>query len=63
VLARVFGSDLRSAAARLEAFLDGLGVATRFDAYGVAADDAQRMIAQALGGVRGRNFIGTAAAT
>ncbi len=62
VLARIFGVDLRGAPARLTAFLEGLGVRTQFDAYGVTAQESERMVADALDGVRGRNFIGVAAA-
>jgi phosphonate metabolism-associated iron-containing alcohol dehydrogenase len=58
VLARVFGGSLADAPARLAAFLEGLGVRTRFDAYGIDAADEARMISAALEGVRGRNFIG-----
>jgi phosphonate metabolism-associated iron-containing alcohol dehydrogenase len=58
VLARVFGGSLTDAPARLAAFLEGLGVSTRFDAYGVDAAEETRMIGAALEGVRGKNFIG-----
>lgn len=58
VLARIFDGDLRGAPAKLRAFLEELGVGTRFDAYGVAQGDARRMVAEALDGVRGRNFVG-----
>jgi len=59
VLAGVFGADLDSAPARLARFLQDAGVATEFGAYGVAEDEAQRMVAGALEGVRGRNFLGS----
>ena len=62
VLARIFDGDLAGAPARLTAFLEGLGVATRFEAYGVAAGEQDRMVSAALDGVRGRNFIGVARA-
>jgi phosphonate metabolism-associated iron-containing alcohol dehydrogenase len=62
VLAQVFDGDLRSAPTRLAGFLETLGVRTRFDAYGVSPQDEADMIAHALDGVRGRNFIGVAAA-
>jgi alcohol dehydrogenase class IV len=62
VLARIFDGDLDGAPARLTRFIEALGVSTRFDAYGVAERDAARMVANALEGVRGRNFIGAAAA-
>jgi phosphonate metabolism-associated iron-containing alcohol dehydrogenase len=60
VLAAVFG-ELRDAPSRLGDFLHGLGVPTEFGAYGVPDDDARAMIDDAMGGVRGRNFIGAAA--
>ena len=43
-----------------EAFLEALGVSTRFASYGVSDVDASRMLEAALQGVRGRNFIGVA---
>ncbi len=58
VLASIFDNDLRDAPATLAAFLERLGVGTRFDAYGVAPAEAQRMVAEALEGVRGKNFVG-----
>jgi hypothetical protein len=58
VLAAVFEGDLRGAPLRLARFLEGVGVQTSFEAYGVSADDSRRMVTQALDGVRGRNFIG-----
>lgn len=57
VLAAVFG-DLGAAPEKLRRFLEGVGVESEFAAYGVSDDEAQRMVAQALDGVRGRNFIG-----
>jgi alcohol dehydrogenase class IV len=36
------------------------GVSTRFESYGVDAAESARMIANALDGVRGKNFIGVA---
>ena len=59
VLADVFDGELRGAPARLARFLEDAGVATDFGAYGVSADDSKRMVASALEGVRGRNFIAT----
>lgn len=71
VLARAMGRDagrdavlqqalgpLAEAPARLSSFIEGLGVRTRFADYGVAEQDAERMVAHALTGARGRNFIG-----
>jgi phosphonate metabolism-associated iron-containing alcohol dehydrogenase len=63
VLAAVFGDDLGGAPRRLARFLEGLGVGTEFAAYGVSEDDSRRMVAQAMDGVRGRNFIGAAQTT
>jgi phosphonate metabolism-associated iron-containing alcohol dehydrogenase len=58
VLASIFDGDLNGAPDRLARFLEHVGVATDFDAYGVDAAEAQRMVADAMDGVRGRNFIG-----
>ena len=58
VLARVFDGALDGAPASLAAFLEALGVSTRFESYGVSEAQAARMIEAALHGVRGRNFIG-----
>lgn len=58
VLASVFDGDLASAPERLAVFLQGVGVKTEFSDYGVAREDAHRMVDQAMDGVRGRNFIG-----
>ena len=60
VLADALGS-LEAAPARLEAFLHALGVRTRFSDYGVDDDEAASLLADALVGDRGRNFIGAAA--
>jgi phosphonate metabolism-associated iron-containing alcohol dehydrogenase len=62
VLARVFDVPLAKAPAALDEFLEGLGVSTRFESYGVGADESARMIANALDGVRGKNFIGAPSA-
>jgi len=62
VLARIFDMPLDAAPAYLESFLAALGVSTRFADYGVSAEEERRMVATALEGVRGRNFIGAAAA-
>jgi hypothetical protein len=58
VLARVFDAPLAQAPARLAQFMAQVGVATDFAAYGVAPADWQRMVTDAMDGVRGRNFIG-----
>jgi alcohol dehydrogenase class IV len=60
VLARVFDGALADAPAQLTAFLEALGVSTRFESYGVSGGEAAGMIEAALDGVRGRNFIGAA---
>ncbi len=61
VLAEALGRPLEQAPARLTAFLEGLGVPARFAAYGLAEQEAQDLIARALTGARGRNFIGASA--
>ena len=58
VLARVFDCKLIEAPAFLTAFLEQLGVSTRFETYGVSAAESEKMIVNALDGVRGKNFIG-----
>ena len=45
----------------LHDFLEGLGVSTRFESYGVTEAESARMITSALDGVRGKNFIGVVA--
>ena len=62
VLARVFDVPLAQAPAMLAAFLESLGVSTRFDSYGVSDAESQKMITNALDGVRGKNFIGASVA-
>ncbi|WP_369662572.1 iron-containing alcohol dehydrogenase PsrA [Variovorax sp. V15] len=57
-LQRVFGPDLSAAKQRLRDFLNGLGVKTEFSDYGVADAEAAAMIARAMEGARGKNFIG-----
>jgi phosphonate metabolism-associated iron-containing alcohol dehydrogenase len=61
VLARVFDGGLAAAPRRLAAFLQGVGVETDFGAYGVSDEESRRMVADAIQGVRGKNFIGAAA--
>jgi phosphonate metabolism-associated iron-containing alcohol dehydrogenase len=60
VLAAIFDGDLAAGPRRLREFIEGVGVATDFGAYGVDAAESTRMVADALEGVRGRNFIGAA---
>ena len=57
-LKRIFGPDLKAGADRLEAFLEGLGVATRPEAHGVEPDEWKGLVEEALAGERGRNFLG-----
>lgn len=58
VLAAIFDGHLGTAPRRLRAFLASVGVKTEFSDYGVADEESRRMVAQALDGVRGKNFIG-----
>ncbi|MEG0558122.1 MAG: iron-containing alcohol dehydrogenase PsrA [Comamonas sp.] len=57
VLAQALG-PLDSAPQRLSAFIESLGVRTRFADYGVPDEEATQMVAHALTGARGKNFIG-----
>ncbi|RIX82080.1 iron-containing alcohol dehydrogenase PsrA [Acidovorax cavernicola] len=61
-LQRVFGPDLSAAMQHLRDFLNGLGVKTEFADYGVADAEAAAMIARAMEGARGKNFIGATVA-
>lgn len=61
-LKRIFGPDLDQGTLQLEGFLAGLGVATDPSAYGLSQADWRAIVAKALEGERGRNFIGTAGA-
>lgn len=61
VLAQVFDGDLASGPQRLRAFLASVGVKTEFSAYGVSEEESRAMVSFALGGVRGKNFIGARA--
>jgi hypothetical protein len=54
---------LAAAPVVLHDFLEGLGVSTRFESYGVTEAESARMITSALDGVRGKNFIGVASTT
>jgi len=56
VLRQALGS-LESAPQRLGGFLESLGVKTRFLDYGVSDGEARAMVAHALTGARGKNFI------
>lgn len=59
VLAQALG-PLQAAPQRLSDFIEGLGVRTRFADYGVPDEEVTQMVAHALTGARGKNFIGTA---
>jgi len=59
VLQRALG-PLDAAPRRLADFIEGFGVKTRFADYGVSDEQARHMVAHALTGARGKNFIGTA---
>lgn len=61
VLQAIFPCRLAEAPDHLRRFLEQLQVSTRFDSYGVDDAEAQAMIAHALDGVRGKNFIGALA--
>ncbi len=58
VLAQALRMPLAEAPALLAAFIESLGVKTRFADYGVGEDEAREMLRHAQGGARGRNFIG-----
>jgi phosphonate metabolism-associated iron-containing alcohol dehydrogenase len=57
VLASVVGGNVEDGPAALSAFLEKVAVGTRFADYGVTAVAARAMVASALDGARGRNFI------
>ena len=58
-LARIFGSDLQAGADRLQKFLDELEVSTRPADHGVGSEEWKAIVADAVGGERGLNFIGS----
>ena len=58
VLERALG-PLDNAPQRLAGFIEAFGVKTRFADYGVSDEQAQQMVAHALTGSRGKNFIGS----
>jgi phosphonate metabolism-associated iron-containing alcohol dehydrogenase len=57
-LKRIFGPDLTAGADALQTFLEGLGVATRPEDYGVDSAEWKSLVEEALAGERGRNFLG-----
>jgi alcohol dehydrogenase len=59
VLARIFGADLAAGAARLQGFLEDLGVSTRPADHGVGGEEWRSIVEDALGGERGLNFLGS----
>jgi alcohol dehydrogenase len=60
-LRSIFGDDLHAGARQLERMIEDLGVATQAGGYGVDPDTWAKMIDDAFGGERGRNFIGSRA--
>ncbi|MGJ7603029.1 iron-containing alcohol dehydrogenase PsrA [Variovorax sp. LT1R20] len=58
VLREALGMPLAEAPQQLAAFIESLGVKTRFADYGVGDDEAREMLLHAQGGARGKNFIG-----
>ena len=61
VLEAALGAPLHDAPERLARFIESLGVPTEFADYGVNEAEAQALIAHALKGARGKNFIGASA--
>ncbi len=58
-LQRIFGSNLRAGADRLEEFLVHLGVSVDKADYGIEDGEWRELIESAMIGERGRNFIGS----
>ncbi|MBN8956980.1 MAG: phosphonoacetaldehyde reductase [Rhizobiales bacterium] len=58
-LARIFGGDIDRGAAELGNLLHTLGVSTDPKCYGVGVDEWHVLIAEALMGERGQNFLGS----
>jgi alcohol dehydrogenase class IV len=58
-LRSIFGSDLHAGARQLERTIEDLGVSTQPSGYGVNPHAWARIVDDALGGERGRNFIGS----
>jgi phosphonate metabolism-associated iron-containing alcohol dehydrogenase len=57
-LRRIFGADLRAGADRLKTVIESLGVSTDPADYGLDATEWQNLVARAMQGERGKNFIG-----
>lgn len=62
ILQQIFPYGLDEAPTHLSRFLESLGVSTAFEDYGVSDTESREMIADALNGTRGKNFIGAATA-
>jgi phosphonate metabolism-associated iron-containing alcohol dehydrogenase len=60
-LRAIFGDDLNAGAARLERTIEDLGVATQPGRYGVNPNAWAKIVDDAFGGERGRNFSGSRA--
>lgn len=58
-LRQVFGADLNAGADQLAAFLNDLGVGTRFADHGIPNQSCAAIIDEAFAGERGKNFVGT----
>lgn len=62
VMEQALGAPLADAPRRLGAFIEDLGVQTRFSDYGVDEEEAHTMVLHAQSGARGKNFIGATVA-
>ncbi len=60
VLCRALGRPASEAVPHLQRFIEGLGVKTSFQDYGVDETEADRIVRDAQQGARGKNFIGNA---
>jgi phosphonate metabolism-associated iron-containing alcohol dehydrogenase len=58
VLQQVFGAEVQDPASALEQFLESVGVACQFTAYGMSESQAHELVQSSMQGPRGRNFIG-----
>lgn len=58
VLTKIFDVSLDKAPEYLEQFLKRLGVPTDFEVYGIASNNAEKILNKALKGARGKNYIG-----
>jgi alcohol dehydrogenase len=54
----IFGPDLEAGVRRLASFLEALGVSTDPAEHGVSPAEWPRLVAKAMQGERGKNFIG-----